>query len=197
VITDEFGAMLDDVRKRLDALPEYAAYAERHGIRSAALLTVTDAEVAAAITERIGDRIRGKVVVEIGGGIGLLSIFMGSVAKTVFCIEANPVWAAAFTELLISMKPNNVSYLLGSADQFVGIIKADVAVLCTHSGVGPMMALGHQLAGEVIDVHGEMIEANPEKYDAVAVCGLSRNLCGVHRSERGGHHPQRPRRQEG
>lgn len=71
-------------------------YALRHGIESQEMLTVTDDEVANAIAESLAPRIADKTVIEIGGGIGLLALHMGFWAKRVFCIEANPIWAASF-----------------------------------------------------------------------------------------------------
>src|SRR6185437_6657644 len=62
------------------------AFSERHGIHAAPNLTVLDDEIAALIVERLEPRISGKTVVEIGGGIGLLSLRMATVAKRVYCI---------------------------------------------------------------------------------------------------------------
>lgn len=144
------------------------AFAERHNIKSAAILTVTDDETAALLTEHLAPRIEGKTVVEIGGGIGLLSLHMASVAKRVYCIEANPVWSWVFSQVLLKSKPKNVSFLFGSADEFVGCIRADVAVICTHSDVAGMKLVGQQFAPIVIDVYGELIDANPEAFDVYA-----------------------------
>ncbi len=160
--------MFEEIRKSLDQSREYVAFAERHNVRSASILTVTDAEDDVALADRIEARIRGKVVVEIGTGIGLLALCMITVAHQVFAIEANPIWALTFTQLLVDVKPKNVSFILGSADEFIGVIKADVAVIATHSDVKGMKALGGQLAKETIDIYGELIEANPEAFDAVA-----------------------------
>lgn len=160
--------MFTDIRRTLEASESYSAFAARHNIRSAATLTVTDAETAALIAEHLAPRIEGKTVVEIGGGLGLLSLYMGSFAKRVYCIEANPMWAMVFTEILLSAKPKHVSYLFGAADEFVGCIKADIAVVCTHSDLQSMKLAGRQLASEVIDVYGELIEANPAAFDPVA-----------------------------
>jgi predicted RNA methylase len=160
--------MLSEIRRTIEATESYAAYVERHNIRSAANLTVTDAEIAALIAERLAPRIAGRTVVEIGGGIGLLSLYMGTVARRVYCIEAKPMWAMVFTEIFLGMKPKHVSYIFGAADEFVGCIKADVAVICTHSDIEGLKLAGRQLATEVIDVYGEMIEANPQAFDPLA-----------------------------
>lgn len=143
----------------------FHAYQERHGIKSLPTLTVANDEVADSIVSWLRPRLEGKTVVEIGGGIGLLSLHMGFIAKRVFCIEANPMWATAFTAALLVAKPPNVSYLFGGAEEFEGIIKADVAVFCTHSGVSPMANLAAKFAPVVIDVYSELIAQNPDAFD--------------------------------
>ena len=131
-------------------------------------MTVTEDEMAALITESLAPRIEGKTVIEIGGGIGLLALHMGLIAKRVYCIEANPIWASCFLAALLANKPKNVSYLFGAADEFAGQIKGDVALFCTHSGVEGMKAAASQFAPVVIDVYGELIASNPEKFDKLA-----------------------------
>jgi hypothetical protein len=144
------------------------AYSRRHGIVSAAVLTVYDDETAEVVARSLAPRIEGKTVVEIGGGIGLLAFHLGLYAKRVFCIEANPVWTSCFLAALINTKPKNVSYLFGAADEFAGLVRADVALFCTHSGVDAMRAAGAMFAPMVIDVYGETIRANPEAFDRTA-----------------------------
>lgn len=144
------------------------AYSERHGIKSAAVLTVYDDEMAGNLAEHLAPRIMGKTVVEIGGGIGLLSMHLGFHAKRVFCIEASPAWSWAFVGCLFAGKPKNVSFLFGAAEEFVGLIKADVAICCTHSDVTGLREIGLKFAPEYIDVYGEMIAANPGAFDETA-----------------------------
>ena len=144
------------------------AYSERHNINSAAVLTVLDDNHAILICEYLAERLEGKTVIEIGGGIGLLAMHMGLVAKRVYCFEANPMWAWTFAEVLLSQKPKNVSYLFGAADEFVGQIKGDVAIYCTHSDVTGMGLVATQFAPIVIDVYGEIIAKKPEHFDAMA-----------------------------
>jgi protein-L-isoaspartate O-methyltransferase len=128
----------------------YLDFAQRHGIESAPYLTVMDLETAALIAERLEPRISGKIVVEVGGGIGLLALAMGLVARRVYCIEANPMWSMTSAGFLLRTKPKNVSFLFGAADQFVDYIRADVGVVCTHSDVSGMMALAGQFAPQAI-----------------------------------------------
>ncbi len=143
-------------------------YSQRHGIASQAVLTVTNDDTADLIASHLEPRIAGKTVVEIGGGLGLLSLHMGAIAKRVYCIEANPIWSVLFAMELYHQKPKNVSFLLGAADEFVECIKADVALFCTHSGVESMRLVATQFAPEVIDVYGELIAASPDKFDPLA-----------------------------
>ena len=144
------------------------AYSERHGINSAAVLTVLDDETAGLIAERLAPRIEGKTVVEIGGGIGLLAMHLGMIAKRVYCIEANPMWSWTFAEVLLAHKPRNVSYLFGAADEFLGLVKADIAIYCTHSDVTGIGLVAAQFAPVVIDVYGELIKESPDKFDKLA-----------------------------
>jgi hypothetical protein len=145
----------------------YSDFAERHNIRSAPILIVIEDEMAELICERLAPRIAGKTVVEIGGRIGILSLAMASVARRVYCIEANPTWAAAWTQIMVEKKPKNMNYLFGAADEFVGCIRGDVAVICTHSDVQGLKLVGGQFAPEVVDVYGELIEENPAAFDAL------------------------------
>lgn len=159
---------LDDIYQAMEGSQASLDYSERHGVQSAGVLTVTEDETAHLIAERLRPRIEGKTVVEIGGGIGLLALHMGRIAKRVFCIEANPMWSWTFAGTLLAEKPRNVSFLFGSADEFLGCIKGDVALFCTHSGVAPMGLVAAQFAPLVIDVYGEMIAESPEKFDPLA-----------------------------
>jgi hypothetical protein len=61
-----------------------------------------------------------------------------------------------------------MNYLFGAADEFVGCIRGDVAVVCTHSDVASMKLIGHQFAPQVIDVYGEIVDANPTGFDPLA-----------------------------
>ncbi len=163
---------MDDLLERIydarEGSEELEAYCERHGIQSAGVLTVYDDDIAALIADHLEPRIKGKVVVEIGGGIGLLAFHLGVHAKRVYCIEANPDWAFAFAAVLLKSKPKNVSYLFGAADEFSGMFGADVAIICTHSGLESMKRAALMFAPEVIDIYGEIIKTDPDKFDAFA-----------------------------
>ena len=160
--------MLDAASEAMEQSEVLDRYSARHGVDARSVLTITDDETADLVAEHLTPRIEGKTVVEIGGGIGILALHIGFRAKRVFCIEANPLWAASFTACLMAVKPKNVSYLFGAADEFAGLIKADVAIFCTHSGVESMRAAADLFAPEVIDVYGEIIAAYPSKFDPLA-----------------------------
>ena len=164
----ELSRSLDAIYNAMEGSETSSAYSERHGINSAAVLTVLDDETASLIAEHLGPRIEGKTVIEVGGGIGLLAMHMGQIAKRVYCIEANPMWSWTFATVLLNQKPRNVSYLFGAADEFLGTVKGDVAIYCTHSDVKGMGLVAAQFAPVVIDVYGELIKNAPHHFDAVA-----------------------------
>lgn len=164
----ELQSVLGGIYDSMEGSEDSLAYSERHNINSAAILTVVDDETASILLEYLEERIAGRTVVEIGGGIGLLSLHLGRVAKRVYCIEANPIWSWTFARMLLHQKPRNVSFLFGAADEFLGVIKADVAVYCTHSDVQGMGLVAAQFAPVVIDVYGEIIAGNPDALDPVA-----------------------------
>lgn len=155
---NDLKSMLNAAYDVFEGSPELHAYQRRHGVCSASVLTVADDDTAAAIAAALAPRIEGRVVVEVGGGIGLLAFHLGAYAARVFCIEANPVWGSCFFTALLETKPKNVSYLFGAADEFAGLIRADVALFCTHSGAAAMRAAGALFAPVVIDVYGELLK---------------------------------------
>ncbi len=157
--------VLDKVYEAMDGNELAQRYSERHGINAAAVLTVYDDETAGAVLEYLAPRVAGKTVVEIGGGIGLLALHLGMVAARVWCIEANPMWSWTFAGTLLKSKPKNVSFLFGAADEFVGTVKADVAIFCTHSDVAGMRDIARKFAPVVIDVYGELIAQDPKAFD--------------------------------
>ena len=164
----DLDAALNHVYEAMEGSEPAQEYSERHNIRSAAVLTVYDDERADLIAQYLAPRIEGKTVVEIGGGIGLLAFHLGGVAKRVYCIEGNPAWAWTFACQLYAQKPKNVSYLFGAADEFLGLIRADIALCCTHSDVEGMKRLGLMFAPVWVDVWGELIAEDPDLFDPTA-----------------------------
>lgn len=125
----------------------------RHMTPSCGVLTIYEKEAVKNIVEQIYDDICGKVVVEIGAGVGLLSIGMAVVAKEVYAIEVDPAWSWAFTKVLYEIKPPNLTFIFGKAETMIGKLHADVAVIVTRSGHDEMQAVGKKLAPKVIDVY--------------------------------------------
>lgn len=164
----EISEMVGRVYNEMEGSEALQRYCERHGVNSAGVLTVLDDNHAMLIAERLRPQIEGKTVVEIGGGIGLLACHLGHIAKRVYCIEASPIWSWIFAGVLLEQKPRNVSYLFGSADEFLGAIRGDVALFCTHSDVKGMGLVAAQFAPVVIDVYGDLIKEAPEHFDATA-----------------------------
>lgn len=135
-------------------------YHGRHGTESALILTVWNDERAALVTEHLRERIAGKVVVEIGAGIGLLACHLASVARRVYAIEVDPNWASCFIVTLYEKKPTNLCYIFGKAEE-APHIAADVAVFCTLSGRDSMYKAGSRFAPTVIDVYAEIMKDKP------------------------------------
>lgn len=159
---------LHRVYRMLEASEAYRGYRIRHGIESANILSVISAPIADAIMQRLSPEIAGKVVVEIGAGTGLLGVAMGAVAKRVFCIEANPWWALAFVQNLIANKPRNVSFLLGAAEEFVDIVRGEIALFCAHIGVASLCNIARMFAPTVIDVYGDLFGRDAEMVEDAA-----------------------------
>jgi len=134
-------------------------YDQRHGIESAAVLTVIDDETGDLVTRHLAKRIKGKTIVDVGGGIGLLALHLSHLAKHVYVIEANPFWMSAFVKVFYEHKPANVTYIFGAGQEMIGQLRADVAVFCTHSAHDAMHSLAASFAPQVIDVYGEIAKS--------------------------------------
>lgn len=155
--------MIECVYESMEGNEQVEKYHHRHGVKSAGILTVTNDETAEAIARYLEERIRGKVVVEIGGGIGLLAMHMAMYAARVFVIEADPMWTSMEVAMFYKRKPKNVTFIFGAADEMAGHIKADVALFCTHSAAKDMRRAAMLFAPQVIDVYGEIVpKLSPE-----------------------------------
>lgn len=131
------------------------AYHERHDTKSACILTIWNDERAALVTDYLRERIAGKVVVEVGAGIGLLACHMAMEAKKVYAIELEPNWASCFVATLYEKKPANLCYIFGKAEE-APYIAADVALFCTLSGRKAMYDAAYRFSSNVIDVYAEL-----------------------------------------
>lgn len=152
----DLGPMLDHYYEALDGSPVLRAYHERHETESALILTVYDDERAAEITEYLRPEIEGKVVVEIGAGIGLLACHLATVARKVYAIEVDPAWTSTFLAVLWKAKPANLCFIFGKAEE-APAIAADVALFCTHSGHAALYSAASRFAPRVIDVYAELL----------------------------------------
>lgn len=157
----ETGTLLEQAYEVMEDGRVAGDYHERHGVNSAQILTVYDDETASLVANHLAPRIEGKVVIEIGGGIGLLAFHLSLFAERIYCIEAEPVWAWTYVRCLYDRKPSNVSYLFGAAQQFEGMLRGNVALFCTHSDAVGMRELAGRFAPEVIDVYGEITKGDP------------------------------------
>jgi hypothetical protein len=126
-----------------------ARYDAQHGVQSKHWLTILRPEDAAWIIGRLGERIVGKTVVEIGAGIGVLAIEMAKVAKRVFAIESDPKWGVVFARYMYREKPSNLTWILDRAENVVDLVHADIAVVVTGSDEVALRALAGRFAQDV------------------------------------------------
>lgn len=141
---------IERIYETFDGSREAQNYHDRHGIESLGVLTVGSVSEAKDACAPFVDAIRGKTVVEIGAGVGLLSMEIALHAAKVFAIEADPAWTFAYIGFLHRQKPKNLTWIFGSADEVADTIRADVAVIRTRSGVRSMVALGERMAETIV-----------------------------------------------
>ena len=149
-------ANINRVYETMDGSDAVMRYHDRHGVNALLVLTVDNYYTALAEIEQLWRRVKGKVVVEIGAGVGMLAIQMAKFAKQVYAIEADPAWSWVFTESLYGIKPPNLTFIFGSAQTMLGLIHADVAITYTRSDIPGMLGLAGKFAPEVI--HGPLCE---------------------------------------
>lgn len=137
------------------------SYHDRHGTESAGILTNYDDAHAALVADYLRERVAGKVVVEIGAGIGLLACHVAHDARRVYAIEVDPMWSDCFVAFLYKHKPPNLTFIFGKAEE-APPIAADVAFFCTHSGRESMYRAATRFAPEVIDVYAEILKDNKD-----------------------------------
>ena len=135
------------------------AYHTRHGTESQIILTNYDDEHAALIAAHLRERVAGKIVVEIGAGIGLLACHIALDALRVYAIEVDPAWSSTFIWCLYQKKPANLTFIFGKAEE-APPIAADVALFCTHSGRESLYRAATRFAPVVIDVYAELMKDN-------------------------------------
>lgn len=140
----------------LDHHPLVDTYHERHGLESACILTNYDDEHAGLVADYLRGRVAGKIVVEVGAGIGLLACHVAADAKRLYAIEMDPAWSSVFVWQLYAKKPTNLTFIFGKAEE-APPIAADVAFFCTHSGQESLTRAASRFAPVVIDVYAELL----------------------------------------
>lgn len=148
-------AVLDHYYTEAEGSPMVENYHARHGTKTAGILTVFDDEHAALIVDYLRDRIEGKIVVEVGAGIGLLACHLATVARRVYAIEVDPAWTSTFLACLYAHKPPNLTFIFGRAEDAPPLV-ADVALFCTLSGHEALYRAASRFAPVVIDVYAEL-----------------------------------------
>jgi len=129
---------------------EQKEYDARHDIQAKHYLTMLHPSDTNWVIERVRERIKGKVVVEIGAGVGVLALELAKHAKHVYAIEADPAWTWAFMRDLYKTKPTNLTWIMDDASNMVDIIKGDVAIVSTGSDEDRLRELAGYFAPEVI-----------------------------------------------
>ena len=135
-------------------------YMGRHDVDSLGILTITDEAKALKGIKLFSESLADKVVIEIGAGVGLFALELAKIAKKVYAIEADPAWSWVFTKYLYLKKPQNLTWIFGSAQQLVGSISGDVAIIFTHSDIDNLKTLGRQFAPKVIMGYQDWQETN-------------------------------------
>lgn len=147
--------------EEMDGNAVLESYHERHGTQSALILTNYDDEHAGLVADYLRERVAGKIVVEVGAGIGLLACHLAADAKRVYAIEVDPAWSSAFVWSLYAKKPANLTFIFGKAEEAPPLC-ADVALFCTHSGRESLHRAASRFAPTVIDVYFELMKDNPK-----------------------------------
>lgn len=149
--------LLDSYYGAMDGNPIVEDYHLRHGTQSAGILTNYTDEYAALVADYLAPRVAGKIVVEIGAGIGLLAMYIAEDARRLYAIELDPAWSSVFVWRLYERKPPNLTFIFGKAEE-APPIAADVAYFCTHSGRDSMYKAAARFAPEIIDVYAELMK---------------------------------------
>jgi len=136
----------------LEGAEDLMKYHERHGTPSLLILTQHSPQIARETVRLINTEhdLRGKVIIEIGAGVGFLAIELAKIARQVFAIEVDPAWSWIFTRSLYVHKPTNLTWIFGTAESVLPWLKGDVAIILTRSGKNKMRSLGEHFAPLVI-----------------------------------------------
>lgn len=152
----------EGVYHRLDGDEGMRAYHLRHGIESLRILTAYEDSRVARMVAMVRSHIEGKVVIEIGAGVGLFACKCAELASKVYAIEADPAWSWLFTKYLYKEKPTNLTWIFGRAQDMIGKIKADTVLVVTNSDIQNMIWLGRQLGPRVLWLRSSEATLLPE-----------------------------------
>ncbi len=141
---------IEMVYESLEGNEDVEDFMWRHNINSLGILTIYEPKKAIKAVEMFGDSLKDKIVVEIGAGVGIVAIELAKVAKHVYAIEADPAWSWLFTKYLYQNKPTNLTWIFGNAEDMIGKINADTAIIFTHSDLENLQKLGLSFAPQSI-----------------------------------------------
>ena len=144
------GKSIEEIYMIQEGSEDVEAYHQRHGTQSLCILTVCDKRSAMKEAESLLYEIYGKTVIEIGAGVGLLAIYMARVAKHVYAIEVDPAWSWAFTRELYRKKPENLTWIFGTAESVAPWLRGDVAIIYTRSGQGAMESVAKRMCPKTV-----------------------------------------------
>lgn len=139
---------IEHIYERLDGSADVQDFADRSGIASLGVLTILNQRDAKETVLKFWQAIVGKKVVEIGAGVGYLALEIAKIAKSVVAIENDPAWSWLFTKFLYINKPVNLTWVFGHAGEIE--LTADVAVICSRSGLDEMIAEARRLAPIIV-----------------------------------------------
>ena len=147
--TENLDTLIEMAYDALEGADDLMKYHQRHGTPSLLILTQHSPEVAQQMARLLEEKIRDKVVIEIGAGVGFLAIELAKKAKQVFAIEVDPAWSWIFTRSLYAHKPTNLTWIFGTAESVLPFLKGDIALVVTRSGVDDLRKIAQKFAPEV------------------------------------------------
>lgn len=185
------GAAIDHVYDILDG-GKAQDFVDRCGITSLGVLTILSQSDARATVLKFWTSILGKRVVEIGSGVGYLALEMARVAKSVVAIENDPSWSWIFTKFLYRQKPLNLTWIFGHSGSIE--LSADVAVICSRSGLAEMIAEARRLAPVIVLIScAEVLVCDREDTDLDIVADYTKQRIAelFGEAEDALHHPEK------
>lgn len=135
--------LVSKIYELYDSSKEFRDLVEKYhkDTKTQLVLLVFNEKIAKAFVDDIKEYIKDKIVLEIGAGIGLLAMEMSKYAKEVFAIEKDPAWTWVFVKELYRRKPKNLTFIFGEAEKFIDIIKPNVIVIYSCSGLDYLIEL--------------------------------------------------------